>query len=130
DHDRTVEREHPEPVDEMQSAVADAGRSRADQHLAPPWLVDLHRFDRQRLLNSAKDGSLDLQTFLPLYPVAPRKLGPRGPGCGPVALDSRSRGNDQSLMIFRASYGLRPSIGGGALRLPLIASSRRIDRLR
>ena len=58
----------PIAVDHVQVAVADPGRRRADQHLAPPRLVDLHRLDRQRLVHLAKDGGLDLHRFLP-HPV-------------------------------------------------------------
>jgi hypothetical protein len=89
EHDRPVEREPPDTVDDMQIAVADAGGRRADQHLAPPRLVDLHRLDRQRLAHLAKDRSLDLHGYPPLEFL----------------------------------------VSGGALRLPLIAPSRRIDRL-
>jgi len=88
EHDRPVEREPPDAVDDVQVAMADAGGRRANQHLAPPRLVDLHRLDRQRLLDPAKDGGLDFHGSLPEI-----------------------------------------LISGGALRLPLIASSRRIDRL-
>ena len=89
EHNRPVEREPPDTVDDMQIAVADAGGRRADQHLAPPRLVDLHCLDCQRLAHLAKDRSLDLHGYPPLKFL----------------------------------------VSGGALRLPLIAPSRRIDRL-
>src|ERR1700730_3381588 len=66
EHDRPVEREPSDTVDDVQIAVTDAGGRRADQHLAPPWLVDLNRLDRQRLLHLTKDGSLDLHGYPPL----------------------------------------------------------------
>jgi hypothetical protein len=64
--DRPIEWKPPDAVDNMQVAVADAGGRRADQHLAPPWLVDLHRLDRQRLPDPAKYRSLDLHIEPPL----------------------------------------------------------------
>src|SRR5205823_1756460 len=51
EHDRPIEREPSDTVDDVQIAVTDAGGRGADQHLAPPWFVDLHRLDRQRLLH-------------------------------------------------------------------------------
>jgi hypothetical protein len=60
EHNRPVEWEPPDTVDDMQIAVENAGGRRADQHLAPPWFVDLHHLDRQRLVHLAKDGSLNL----------------------------------------------------------------------
>ena len=56
-HDRPVEREAAEPVDDMQVAVAHAGRDGAHQHLAAPRLVDVDRLDRQRFMHLAKHGS-------------------------------------------------------------------------
>src|SRR5579871_1627128 len=53
-HDRTVERKPPDPVDDMQIAVAHAGGDGADQHLARPGFVDFNRFDRQRFVHFAE----------------------------------------------------------------------------
>ena len=65
EHDRPVEREAPDPVDDMQIAVADPGRDGAHQHLAAPRLVDLDRLDRQRLVHLAKHGSCGFHGFRP-----------------------------------------------------------------
>jgi hypothetical protein len=63
--DRPVEREASNAVDDVQVAVAHPCSSSADQHLPTPRLVDVDRFDRQRFVYFAKDGSLDLHRFLP-----------------------------------------------------------------
>ena len=60
EHNRPVEREPPLPVDDMQIAVTHPGRRGADQHLAAPRLVDVDRFDGQRLVHLAKDRGVDL----------------------------------------------------------------------
>ena len=60
ENDRPVEREPTLPVDDVQIAVAHPGRRGADQHLAAPWLVDIDRFDRQRLVHLAKDRGVDV----------------------------------------------------------------------
>src|SRR5215472_16678906 len=65
EHHRPVERETPEPVDDMQVAVAHAGGDSTHQHLAAPWLVDIDRFDRQWLVYLAKYGSFDLHRLFP-----------------------------------------------------------------
>src|SRR5208282_1806547 len=54
EHDRPVERKSPLPVDDVKIAVTHTGRGGADQHLAAPWLVDVDRFNRQRLVHLAK----------------------------------------------------------------------------
>src|SRR5205814_1463406 len=64
EHDRAVEREAADPVDDMQIAVTDAGRDGAHQHLAAERLVDIDRFDRQRFLHLAEDGGFDLHPRL------------------------------------------------------------------
>ena len=64
EHDRPVEREASDAVDDMQVAVADAGRDGADQHLAPRWRVDIDRLDRQRRVRLAEDGGFDLHRDL------------------------------------------------------------------
>ena len=56
-HERTIEREAPVAIDHVQVAVADAGGDSAHQHLAAPWLVDLHLLDGQRFVHLAEDGS-------------------------------------------------------------------------
>ncbi len=66
EHDRPVEREPSDPVDDVKVAVADAGGHGAHQHLAAPRFVDLHRLDRQRLVHLPKDGCLDLHVLLPV----------------------------------------------------------------
>ena len=60
EHDRPVEREAADAVDDMQVAVADAGRDGTDQHLAARWRVDIDRLDRQRLVRLAENGSFYL----------------------------------------------------------------------
>ena len=65
EHNRPVEREAPLPIDDMQIAVTHPGRRGADQHLAAPRLVDLDRFDRQRLVHLAKDRGVDLHFSAP-----------------------------------------------------------------
>ena len=55
EHDRPVERKASDPIDDMQIAVAHAGRDGAHQHLARPRLVDLDLLDRQRRLHLAKN---------------------------------------------------------------------------
>ena len=65
EHDRPVERKSPLPVDDVQIAVTHPGRRGADQHLAAPRLVDLDRFDRQRLVHLAKDRGVDLHLSAP-----------------------------------------------------------------
>ena len=64
EHDRPVGREAADTVDDMQIAVADAGRDGADQHLAPRWRVDIDRFDRQRRVRLAENGGFDLHRDL------------------------------------------------------------------
>ena len=59
-HDRPVEREAADAVDDVQVAVTDAGRHGAHQHLAAERLVDVDRLDRQRFLHLAKYGGFDL----------------------------------------------------------------------
>ncbi len=56
--DRLVQREPPDAVDDVQIAVAHAGRRRAHEDLTPPGLVDLHRFDGQGLVYLPEDGGL------------------------------------------------------------------------
>ncbi len=56
-HDRPVEREPSDAVDDMQIAMAHAGRGGAHQDLARPWLIDLDLLDRQRCMHFAKYGS-------------------------------------------------------------------------
>src|SRR6267142_2404151 len=58
--DRAVQRKPAEAVHDVQIAVADAGRGGANQDLAAPGLVDFDGFDRQRLLDFAKNGGLHL----------------------------------------------------------------------
>src|SRR5947207_8766011 len=58
--ERPVERVAPDAVDDVQIAVAHARRRRAHEDLTAPRLVDLDRFDRERLVNLAKDGGLDV----------------------------------------------------------------------
>ena len=60
EHDRPVERKAADAVDDVQVAVADAGRHRAHQHLAAQGLVDVDRLDGQLLLHLAEYGGLDL----------------------------------------------------------------------
>ncbi len=55
-HERTIERETPQPVHHVQVAVADAGGDGAHQHLAAPGFVDLHLLDGQRFVHLAEDG--------------------------------------------------------------------------
>src|SRR5204862_627125 len=64
EHDRPVEREAADPVDDMQIAVTDAGRDGAHQHLAAQRLVDIDRLDRQRFLHLAEYGGLYLHPSL------------------------------------------------------------------
>src|SRR5207237_899730 len=64
--DRPVERKPALAIHHVQIAMAHARRGGANQDLAPPGLVDLDGFDRQRLLDFAKDGGLHLHAgFLP-----------------------------------------------------------------
>ncbi len=56
--DRLVQGEPPDAIDDVQIAVAHARRRRADKDLAPPGLVDLHRFDGQGLVHLPEDGGL------------------------------------------------------------------------
>src|SRR5258708_19342817 len=51
EHDRPVERETADPVDDVQVAVADAGRDGAHQHLAAHGLVDIAPPHPQRPLS-------------------------------------------------------------------------------
>jgi hypothetical protein len=44
------------PLDEMQIAVAQPGKSGAQQYLAAPWFGELDLLDRQRLVGGVKDG--------------------------------------------------------------------------
>jgi hypothetical protein len=64
-HDRPVERKSPLAVDDVQVAVAHAGRHSPNEHLAAPWLVDLDRFDGQRLVHFAKDRGVDFHLSAP-----------------------------------------------------------------
>src|ERR1051325_6820558 len=64
-HDRPVERKPAVTVNHVEIAVTYAGRHRAHQDLAAPRLVDLDRFDRQRLQHLAKYRGLDLHGALP-----------------------------------------------------------------
>jgi hypothetical protein len=59
-HDRPVEREAADPVDDMQVAVANAGRDGVHQHLAAQRLVDIDGLDRQRFQHLAENSSLHL----------------------------------------------------------------------
>ena len=65
EHNRPVEREPALAVYHMQIAVAHPGRRGADQHFAAPRLVDVDRFDRQRLVHLAKDRGIDLHLQAP-----------------------------------------------------------------
>src|SRR5271165_2391710 len=71
--DRVVEREPPNAVHDVKVAVAHASRHSADQHLAAPRLVDVHRFDRQRLVHLAKHRGPDLHGVS--LPQSATKLG-------------------------------------------------------
>src|SRR5207248_641449 len=64
EHDRPVEREAADAVDDMQIAVADAGRDGAHEHLAPQRLVHIDRFDRQEFMHFAENGGFDLHSSL------------------------------------------------------------------
>src|SRR5262249_4980833 len=55
---RPIERKPSQAVDDVEVAVADARRRRAHEDLAAPRLVDVDRFDRQRLVDLAKDRGL------------------------------------------------------------------------
>src|SRR5918994_3920738 len=57
-HDGPIERPAPLAVDDVQIAVADARGRGAHEHLAPPGLVDLHRLDRERLVDLPEDRGL------------------------------------------------------------------------
>ena len=63
-HVRSIERKSSEAVDDVEVAVTDAGGGGADQDLAAPRLVDLHGFDRERLVHLAEDCGLHLHTVL------------------------------------------------------------------
>ena len=63
-HVRSIERKSSEAVDDVEVAVTDAGGGGADQDLAAPRLVDLHGFDRERLVHLAEDCRLHLHTVL------------------------------------------------------------------
>src|SRR5258708_4495604 len=60
EHDRPVERPTSDTVDDMQVAVAHAGRDGAHQHLARHRLVEIDAFDGQRLVRLPEDRGLDL----------------------------------------------------------------------
>src|SRR5712691_9102439 len=60
----SIQREPPEPIHDVEVAVADAGRGGADEDLAAPRLVDVHRFDRQRLVHLPEDRGLHLHADL------------------------------------------------------------------
>src|ERR1051325_3064001 len=60
EHDRPVEREAADAVDDVEIAVADPGRDGAHQDLAADGLIDIDRLDRQRLLDFAEYGGFDL----------------------------------------------------------------------
>ncbi len=64
EHDRTIEREPPDAVDDVQIAVAHTRRRGPHQHLAAPRLVDVDGFDGQRLLHLAKHRRLHLHSPL------------------------------------------------------------------
>ena len=55
-HERTIQREAPIAVHDVQVAVTHAGGDGAHQHLAAPRLVDLHLLDGQRCVHLAEDG--------------------------------------------------------------------------
>src|SRR6516165_6941101 len=65
EYDRPVERKSPMAVDDVQVAVAHLGRRGADEHLAAPGLIDVDRFDRQRVVHLAKDRGVDLHLSFP-----------------------------------------------------------------
>ena len=71
-HDRPVEREAADAINDMQIAVTDAGRDGAHQHLAAERLVDIDRLDRQRFADLAKNGGFDLHGFSPDPPGVQR----------------------------------------------------------
>ena len=54
-HERAIERVPADTVDDVEIAVAHAGRDGADEHLAAPRCVEVHVLDRQRLVHLAKD---------------------------------------------------------------------------
>src|SRR5262249_33594058 len=60
----SIERKSPEAIDDVEVAVTDAGRRGADQDLAAPRLVDLHGFDRERLVHFPEDRGLYLHVVL------------------------------------------------------------------
>ena len=67
--DRPVERKPPDPIDDVQIAVAHPGRHGPRQDLAPPRLVDVDLFDRQRGMHLAKNGGGSFHgPVLPAYP--------------------------------------------------------------
>src|SRR4029453_13182499 len=68
ENDRTIQREAPHAVDDVQVRVAHAGRPGPDEDLTPPRLVDLDRLDGQSLVDFPKDGSLDLHIALLVDP--------------------------------------------------------------
>ncbi len=72
--DRAVERKPALTVDYVQIAMAHASRGGANQDFAAPGLVDLDRFDRQGLVDFAKDGGVHLHAGL-LFSVASRPEG-------------------------------------------------------
>ena len=76
EHDRPVERKAADAVDDMQVAVANAGRHRAHQHFAAQRLVDVHRLDRQLLLHLAENGGFDLHGAPPRLGRSPSYTGP------------------------------------------------------
>src|SRR3989449_1078232 len=51
----SIQRKPPEPIHDVEVAVADARRGGADEDLAAPRLVDVYRFDRQRLVDLPGD---------------------------------------------------------------------------
>jgi hypothetical protein len=68
-------------VDEVQVAVADAGADGADEHLVGERLVDLHLFDRERLLRAVEDGGFHgglLRELTVLFDDGASVLPPRG----------------------------------------------------
>ncbi len=79
EHDRAVEREAADPVDDMQIAVADPGRDGAHQHLTAQGLVDVDGLDRQRFQHLAENGGLYLHRGILLdgedLPNAARRQG-------------------------------------------------------
>ncbi len=65
EHNRPVEWKPPDPIHDMQIAVAHPGRNRAHQHLTAPRPVEVDRLDGQRFVHFAKHGGCGFHAFLP-----------------------------------------------------------------